>query len=332
MIDLNSVIIENSTEEQEEKNISTSNENEIKTETADNKDIVDNISEIPDEEVKEEGEVVDNNIITEIKNHFGYEVEGEFEENIEGLKKLTTEVAKKIALDEFNQVFSTYPDIAEYMQYRLNGGNPEKFFEYVKEPDFSNLELDDDEKQSKEIIRIFFEKQGFTSEEISDTLTDYEDTGILNKQAKKILPKLKELQIKERELLIKQQKAQREKEIEDAKNYWNSVKTIIESGKIKNISISESDKKKFFEWLALPKENGKSQRDIDRETLSQEDMLTLEYLFYKKLDISKLVVSKQNTQETERLKSLLKSKGNKLTEATSKVTSKNTFKLEDYLF
>jgi len=330
MIDLNSVIIEDSTEEVKEETTSTDEKIKTTTEITDNQDTIEDSTETTIEENQEE--VVEQNIITEIKNHFGYDVEGEFEEDIEGLKKLTTEVAKKIALDEFNQVFSAYPDVAEYMQFRLNGGNPDKFFEYAKDPDYSNIELDEsNESQSKEVIRMFFEKQGFSEEEINDTILDYEDTGILAKQAKKVLPKLKELQIKEKETLLKQQEAQRQKELEEAKIYWEGIRSTIDSGRVKNINIPESDKKRFFEWLAIPKESNRSQRDIDRERMSPEDMLALEYLFYKKLDISKLVVSKQNTQETERLKSLLKSKGNSIKQSTGNKT-KSVGKLEDYIF
>lgn len=340
-IDLENVIIESGSAEEfnTEKNENTEQNvglDKPTNDTVDNKDIDVPVSEDATEENEEE--VVTENtesIISEIKNHFGYEVEGEFSEDIEGLKTLTTEIAKKIALEEFQQVFEAYPDVAEYMQFRMNGGDPDKFLDLNKNIDYSTIQLDEDNlNQSKEIISTFLRKQGFTDEDIRDTISDYEDTGILAKQAKKILPKLQDLSVKEKQAILEQQEKQRQAEIEETKEHWKNIRSTIDSGKVKNIAIPEADKKKFFDWMALPKENNKSQRDIDREKMSLDDMLALEYLIYKGLDISKLAIAKQNTQETERLKSLLSSKGNKIkgTPSSAKKTFREVGKLEDYIF
>lgn len=349
-IDLENIIIENSLtensdiekeetieKEKADKKISDKNEKEeLKIEEEIEKNVKEeNIEENIEKDVEKDTEENSNSIIEEIKNHFGYDIEEEFSEDIDGLKALTSEIIKRGTLNEFQQVFDAYPDVAEYMQFRLNGGDPEKFLSLNKNVDYLNIQLDEDNlNQSKEIISEFFRKQGFTDEDINDTILDYEDTGILVKQAKKILPKLQELSIKEKQIILEQQEEQRRKEKEEAEKYWNNIKSTINSGKIKNIAIPESDKKRFFEWMALPKEKNKSQRDIDRENMSIDDMLALEYLFYKKIDISKLAIAKQNTQETERLKNLLNSKGNKIkgTSSSVKKSFKDVGKLEDYIF
>lgn len=279
----------------------------------------------------------EESVLEEIRKHFGYEIEGDFSEDIDGLKSYTTEVARKMALDEFQGVFEAYPDVAEYMQYRMNNGDPTKFFEVNNEPDYSNIELsDDNESQAKEVVRAFFKKQGFTDDEIKDTIEDYEDTGILAKQAKKVLPKLKAMHEGDKQRLIEERELQKQKEVEEAKQYWTNVQSTINSGNIKNIAVPEADKKKFFEWLAVPKDGNKSQRDIERETMNVEDVLALEYLMYKKLDISKLSVSRQNTKDAEKLKSLFKSKGNALKGSGSNYNPKTSVKdgigtIHDYI-
>jgi hypothetical protein len=344
-IDLENVIVESGSAEEfnTEKNENTEQNTELDKSTddsADNKDTIVPVSEDANEKIEEEVVETDtdegsDSIISEIKNHFGYDIEGEFSEDINGLKTLTTEIAKKIALDEFQQVFEAYPDVAEYMQFRMNGGDPDKFLDLNKNIDYSTIQLDEDNlNQSKEIISTFLRKQGFTDEDIRDTISDYEDTGILAKQAKKILPKLQDLSVKEKQSILEQQEKQRQSEIEETKEHWKNIRSTIDSGKVKNIAIPEADKKKFFDWMALPKENNKSQRDIDREKMSLDDMIALEYLIYKGLDISKLAIAKQNTQETERLKSLLGSKGNKIkgTPTSTKKTIRDVGKLEEYIF
>lgn len=284
-----------------------------------------------------EQEEYEESVLSEIKKHFGYEIEGEFSEDIEGLKLYTSEVAKKIALEEFQQIFDTYPDVADYMRYRMNNGDPSKFFE-VNETDYSNIELDEtNDAQAKEVVRVFFKKQGFSDEEINDTIEDYEDTGILVKQAKKVLPKLKTMVENEKQKLIQEKELEKQKRIEEATQYWSSVQETINKGNIKNIYVPEADKKKFFEWLAVPKNGDKSQRDIERESMSVEDILALEYLMFKKLDISKLSVSRQNTKDTEKLRGLFKNKGNIMKGADSNFKAKqkqldNIGSITDYIF
>jgi hypothetical protein len=291
------------------------------------------------QETKETTETTQNDentesIITEFKNHFGYELDGEFTEDLNGLKLLTTEVAKKIAQQELDTVFQAVPDVAEYMNYRLKGGDPERFFKVnFEEPDYEKFEITEDSTElNKQILRVFLKKQGFEDSEVMETIQDYEDTGILYKQANKAKPKLVNMQKTDKERLITEQQEAERKAIEEADKQWKQIETTINSGRLGNIAVPESEKKKFFDWLAIPIENGKSQRMIERESLDTESMLALEYLLYKKLDISKLAVAKQQTAQADKLKELLKNKGNESKgTAGSKVQKQNIISITDYI-
>lgn len=276
----------------------------------------------------------EESIINTLKTHFGYEVEGDFTEDIEGLKTFTSEIAKKMALSELEEVFKLVPDAGEYLQYRMNGGDPQKFFDVnFSEPDYSKFELTEDNVGvSKEIIRVFLKKQDYTENEIIETIADYEDTGILYKQANKILPKLIKFQQDEKEGFKKRQQEELLKQEEAAKKEWQLIENTITSGKLGNIAIPESEKSKFFEWMAIPVQDGKSQRMIDRESIGVENMLALEYLLYKKMDISKLATIKNTTKETLELKNLLNKKGNVTKNAQTSVKKQNhSFRLADFI-
>ena len=273
-------------------------------------------------------------IITEFKNHFGYEVEGNFAEDLDGLKLLTTEIAKKIAEQNLDSVFQAVPDVADYMDYRLKGGDPERFFKVnFEEPDYSKFEVTEESVDTnKQLIRSFLKKQGFEDSEIMDTIQDYEETGILYKQANKVKPKLIAFQKTEKEnLFLEQQEAERIA-AEEADKQWKQIESTIGSGRLGNIAIPESEKKSFFNWLAVPIQEGKSQRMIDRETLGTENMLALEYLLYKKMDISKLAVAKEKTMQANKLKEFLERKGSEAKGTTGgKVQKQNIIGIQDFI-
>lgn len=281
------------------------------------------------EETQEEYE---ESIISQIKAGFGFDIEGEFTEDVEGLKNLTTEAARRLALQDFQDIFDSYPDVADYMRYRMNGGDPDKFIK-ANNTSIDSIEEVTDEN-SKDIVSTYLKTMGFDENDIKETIEDYEDTGILEKQAKKVLPKIKEHYKKEKEALIQQQEQERQAEIENANKYWESVRETVKAGKIKNIAIPEADKKKFFDWLAVPVENNKSKRDIQREAMELEDQLALEYLMYKNLDISNLVISKNQTKKAQDLKKLLTNKGNKLSggNPTTRKKDNQIGSIDSYLF
>lgn len=322
--------------------ILTDSTNEVEEQTNEETQQTEETSKETNEVVEETQETTENteaneaseSIITEFKTHFGYELDGEFSEDLDGLKLLTTEVAKKIAQQELDTVFQAVPDVAEYMNYRLKGGDPERFFKVnFEEPDYEKFEITEDSTEiNKQILRVFLKKQGFEDSEVMETIQDYEDTGILYKQANKAKPKLVNMQKTEKEkLFIEQQEAEKQA-AEEADKQWKQIESTINSGKLGNIAIPESEKKKFFDWLAIPVNNGKSQRMIEREQLDTENMLALEYLLYKKFDIAKLAVAKQQTNQANRLKDLLKNKGNESKgTAGSKVQKQNIISITDYL-
>ena len=75
-----------------------------------------------------EGEESEASIISTLKERLGYEIEGDFEDDYDGIAGLTKAMAEKIAEEQFRSVFQSFPDIQEYLNYRVSGGDPDKFF------------------------------------------------------------------------------------------------------------------------------------------------------------------------------------------------------------
>ena len=249
-------------------------------------------------------------IISTLVERLGYDIQGEFSDDYDGIIGVTKEAATKMAEEQFQQVFSAFPDIQEYLNYRVSGGDPDKYFEVAaKEIDFSKLQLNEkDLGMQRKVLETFLVSQGYEPEEVTDTIQDYEDAKILYKNAGRAVKKLAIAQANAKETLLKQQEEDAKLVAQQTKETWNNIGTIINKGRLKEFTIPEADKKKFYNWMSVPvDQQGRSQRIIDREKLDQESILAMEYLMYKGLDLSKLINTKATTRQAVNLKAKLKS-------------------------
>tara|TARA_R110002074_G_scaffold145784_2_gene294933 strand:+ start:1332 stop:2450 length:1119 start_codon:yes stop_codon:yes gene_type:complete len=271
----------------------------------------------PNEDLQEAADTLETeteeseaSIISTLKERLGYEIEGDFEDDYDGIAGLTKAMAEKIAEEQFRSVFQSFPDIQEYLNYRVSGGDPDKFFKVAaKEIDFGKLSLNKEDKgMQRKVVESFMQMQGFEAEEITEAIQDYEDAGILLKNSERAVKKLAAHQVKQKESLVQEQQQQAQETAKQTQETWGQIGSIINKGRLRDFTIPESDKKRFYNWMATPIDNnGRSQRLIDREKLDQESILAMEYLMYKGLDISKLVSAKVNTKQAASLKSKLKS-------------------------
>ena len=151
-----------------------------------------------------ETEESEASIISTLKERLGYEIEGDFEDDYDGIAGLTKAMAEKIAEEQFRSVFQSFPDIQEYLNYRVSGGDPDKFFKVAaKEIDFGKLALNKEDKgMQRKVVESFMQMQGFEAEEITEAIQDYEDAGILLKNSERAVKKLAAHQVKQKESLV----------------------------------------------------------------------------------------------------------------------------------
>jgi len=305
--------VENTTEEVVEE---TQEESVPEQETTDEE----TVEEVKEEQTEEAEQPVAENtesdetdsepsIVSTLIERLGYDIQGEFSDDYDGIVGVTKEAATKMAEEQFQQVFSAFPDIQEYLNYRVSGGDPDKYFEVAaKEIDFSKLEVNEkDVGMQRKVLETFLTSQGYEPEEVTDTIQDYEDAKILYKNAGRAVKKLAVAQANAKETLLKQQQEEAKVVAQQTKETWNNINQIVNRGKLKDFTIPEADKKKFYNWMSVPvDQQGRSQRIIDREKLDQESILAMEYLMYKGLDLSKLINTKATTRQAVNLKAKLK--------------------------
>jgi len=264
--------------------------------------------ETEDLESSEEAAPEEPGVIDTLRQKFGYEIEGKFEDDYDGVVGFTQQVAQMVAKEQLDTVFSQFPDVEQYLQFRYNGGDPKRYFQATSpEIDFGAVELaEEDISTQRMVVQEHLLKQGYTNEEVSETVQEYLDAGILQRQANRSLGKLKSLQEKEASTLIESQKAEAEQRQAQLHQQWDSIKTTIDTGKLKTFEIPSADKNKFYSWMSDSVDNhGRTQRVIDREQMDLETQLAIEYLAWKKLDLSRLVSATQNTKKAQNLKQKL---------------------------
>lgn len=261
-------------------------------------------TETPEAEVEEDNV----SVIDVLREKLGYEVQGEFTEDYDGVVNFTQQVAGEIAKEQLDAVFEQFPDVEEYLQFRYNGGDPKKYFQAsAPAVDYSTLEIhEDDVSTQRAIVQEHLRYMNYSEEEIAETIQDYVDAGILERNAKRSLTKLKTVQEQQARQLVEQQEQEAKQMQQQVQEQWTSIQNTIQQGNLRGFNIPEADKGRFYAWMSEAKDNqGRTQRMIDQQQMDLETQLALEYLLYKKFDLNKLVQSTAATKKAQNLKTRL---------------------------
>lgn len=271
---------------------------------------VDAATDTLDDAPVEEEEV---SVIDVLRSKMGYEVEGEFSEDYDGVVSFTQTVANEIAKEQLDSVFAQFPDVEQYLNYRYNGGDPKQYFQAAApRVDFASIEIDEnDVSTQRTVVQEFLLRTGYTNEEATEAVQDYIDAGILERQAKRSLGKLQNMQAQEQQQLIQRQQQQAQQHRQQIEQQWTAIQQTIDSGSVRGFEIPTADRKKFYSWMSDAVDNqGRTQRLIDREKLDMETQVAMEYLLWKNFDLNKLVTSVKNTQQAQNLKQKLQQNTN----------------------
>lgn len=292
-----------SEEKIEEEDSATSEEEDDTTENSDD-------TEETEEEKSEEKEDIEYsykafaNYLSD-QGIIDYEDSDDIEDTPEILEEAVMNTAKNM-LQEYKE--SLPEDGRLFLDYIEKGGDPSKFFStYEKGFDIEKINLDDDLDQ-KRVIKEFLELQGYTGEEIEEEIKDYEDALILGKKAKTAFNKVKDHLNKEKERIVQEQEKQLALQQEEAEKYIENVKTFIASSNtLGGLAIDNKDKKAFEDYLLKRDREGYTEYEKDLSANPLQTQIELAYLKFKNYDFSK-VASKVKTEETKRIRNLIKNK------------------------
>jgi len=197
-----------------------------------------------------------------------------------------------------------------FLEYLEAGGDPKKYIENSSSvPDYKGLsdQLLQKDSVQKALLTDWMRLQGYSDEEILESLTDYEESGLLAKQSKRVHPKLIQKQLEYEKNLVSQQKEQHQEQVEAYKTYVDNIKKSIDAKEdIAGFEISPRKKEDFFNYITESDKEGKTRllQDIEADPDSQ---LKMAWLMYNKFDFSnieKKVKSKVSSKLRDSLSNL----------------------------
>lgn len=223
--------------------------------------------------------------------------------SVEGNTELLKDVANTATINAVTAFLNSNPELKDVYFHLANGGKIEEYS--ASNVDYSAIDVTALDRTGKlNYIKQSFEQQGLKNAgSLIKTLEQSSDEALTQAAADAIIA-LKQVS---EDAKVQREKDYQLKQQEEAKNletYWNNVKSVITSGKLKDINIPDAEKEDFFKYLAVPiNSKGESQEMIDADKEDDEYRLLLSYLRYKKFNLNDLVNLRAKTNRLEQLRS-----------------------------
>ena len=295
-------IDDNNDDEEDEDNDPTPRKSSSKNGVFDDSD------DEEDDDIEDDGE---ESITDSIAKALGYELEKDYADTEEGLAEFTKDVAKEIAEDQLQALFEQFPTVQKHLDYVLAGGDPDKFFQtYNPSMDYGQVEMDkDDTRTQKGFLTEYLREKGHDDDFIKDMIEDYEDSGKLYDRALNAQKHLAAGQAREKEEIVARQREAQKQQQQQTEEFWESVATTIEQGKeFAGIKIPDREKAKFFDYISKPVDKqGRTKRDVDYASAEMDAKLALDYLMYKKLQLSDIISTKVKSASAQNLRQKIQS-------------------------
>ena len=235
---------------------------------------------------------------------------------------------KKSKDNEVQEYKESLPDAIKFLIENYEDGVPLGALLQKEQAEFEYSTIDKDKiKDSpalqQSLITDYLTKIGWTKNEIIEQLKEFEDAGILEKNAIRDLNKLIQIESDEKQSLIQQSKVKKQdqeklraKQIKDLQDTINNTKEFIE-----NIPVTDNEKKIVFDSIVKQDRYGRNK--VDEFLSDSKNYIKLAYIAsILKGDFSKLkTVAK--TAAVNSLKDTLSS--------TSKFSTLNYDNLKEYL-
>jgi len=258
-------------------------------------------------EVEEE-----STLVSELIELVGYEDldPEQYEDSVEGLGKLIQDSAQKLGAQQWDAMLAQLPEVKEFYDYVVNGGDPEAYHTVRGQAkDYDQIEIDEkDEAQQERLVRDALSLNDHEKEEIDNIVEKYKAGGILKDQAELALRGLKRYTTKQKAELTERQTKLAEEQKQKVQEFWTGVKTTIkDQDEFRGIRIPKKEKDPFYDYISKPVKDGYTQRDLDALEMGLEEKIAVDYLLFKKLDLSGLIDKRATTKNAASLRERIKS-------------------------
>lgn len=266
-------------------------------------------------------------VVEEIQKVAGLELDGEYEDSIEGLSRLIVDAGEELATGQIDGLMEEYPDVGQYLQFRANGGAPEEYREAFFNTDrWASVEVrEDDDAQQESIVRTRLQEEGYDEDDIDDTVEEYKSAGILESEARRSKKRLRALEEEQQEELLEQQREEAEARQREQQAFLNEVEsTVQENAQFNGIGLPETRKEDFLEYLTVPAdEEGNTQYALDTMDAGIEDQIAMALMSFYGFDISDLIQREASSESAKSLRERLSKGGKKKPSDKSKTRQRS---------
>jgi hypothetical protein len=224
--------------------------------------------------------------------------------NIEGVKELVKDYGVEIGKATLENLYNKFPVLSEVVKH-LQLGKDLKDFEQAT--DYSKVDKKNlNSEQKLDTIRKSLLIRNLESERIESYLSFTKDSNSVDKEYDIAVKALKEYD--------DNVKLNRQKEINDTiareeakiQNHWNSVNDHIKNNKVSFVTIPDSEKEAFFNYMSnAVDDKGNSQEILDMSKESLENRIGLAYLRFKKFDFNSVIKQKMRENRVSGLRDLV---------------------------
>ena len=284
-----------------------------------------------EEDINDEVEE-DFSIVNQIANTLGFELDGEYEETVEGLTNFIRDLSQQSAEDQLQNLFEQYPEIQKHLDFVMSGGNSQEFMSsYRDQVDYASIELHkEDINTQRAVLGQYFQAKGHDNSFIQDMLDTLEDNGKLLSKAESAKNELAAAQEEYRKQMLNKQRETWERQQRQLEEFWDDVANTIESGNdFAGITIPDKEKNKFFNYISDPVgPNGETQRDLDYQESAIEVKLAMDYLMYNGFKLDDVINKKARTKSAQSLRERIISNEQRVKSAR-KATRSKQFDVDD---
>lgn len=198
-----------------------------------------------------------------------------------------------------------------FIKYVKEGGNPKEFFDVLKDTTNIPLYLEDNDTENKKVIRYYLKNiKEIDNEDIDDTISQWEEKGVLDNYAKKYSTHLEKLKTKQETSKLNQLEEEKKRNQKNKEEFENKIISFLdETDTIGNIELQDKEKDILKAYLFKPqKKKGSntyvSQFSVDLQNVfnNPENLIVLAKIMhsgFKLDDIAKNIETKI-TKETKK--------------------------------
>ena len=232
---------------------------------------------------------------TAIEEEFGFtfkDSEGNpkaYANSIDGMKEFVVDAVNNANVNAVAQFLNGNDELKQIYFHLANGGTIDNF---VNETfDYTSVDVATLTREQKlNYIKTAFDKQGLKNMGSTIKLLEGASDEALVESTSDALLTLAKLTEETKTQAEQTYLANKQRQEEEAASYWSGLKSIIDTGKVGEISIPNDEKDKFYNYIAVVKDSsGRSQEQIDMDNEDPNFGLMVSYLRYKNLKLDDLI-------------------------------------------